>query len=291
MEADGVSEREREVEERVHALEERVAALEARNLELERMAAARGVKLSCANIALSRAKIAFDEAAKRREEMVHDVSHDLRTPLTSIKGAAQNLLDGIAGPVDGSIREYVEIMRDHAERLIAIVNWLVQAISVSADPVELHTGEVDLEVLAEDVVRGLLPIARERGVTLSAETKPARAIADDRRLRQVLENLVGNALKFTREGGSVTLLVCSEAERVCIRVTDTGIGMSAEEANRVFERYYRKGSGGAGLGLAICREVVRLHGGEITVRSTVGVGSEFIVALPSAMPPLIPDES
>jgi signal transduction histidine kinase len=268
----------------VAELERKIAELDARALELERLAAARGVKLSCANIALSRAKIAFDEAAARREAMVQEVSHDLRTPLTSIKGAAQNLLDGIAGPLDDGTREYVELMRDQADRLIGVVSWLVDAMSISAEPMELSAAEVDLSLLAKEVVRTLLPVARERGIALEVSA-PAQAIAlaDERRMREVVENLLGNALKFTSAGGSVTVRVASDDDTVCIRVVDTGIGMSPEEANRVFDRYYYRRNdtrGGRGLGLAISREVVRVHGGEITLKSRAGEGSEFIVVLP-----------
>lgn len=268
----------------VAELERRIAELDARALELEQLAAARGVKLSCANIALSRAKIAFDEAATRREAMVQEVSHDLRTPLTSIKGAAQNLLDGIAGPLDDGAREYVEIMRDQADRLIGVVSWLVDAMSVSAEPMELSATDVDLSLVAKEVVRTLSPVARERGIALEVSAPaPAIALADERRIREVVENLLGNALKFTSAGGSVTVRVGSDDDTVCIRVVDTGIGMSPEEANRVFDRYYYRRNdprGGRGLGLAISREVVRVHGGEITLKSRAGEGSEFIVVLP-----------
>ena len=279
----------------VAELERRVAELDARNLDLERLAAARGVKLSCANIALSRAKIAFDEAAARREAMVQEVSHDLRTPLTSIKGAAQNLLDGIAGPLDDGAREYVEMMRDQAERLIGVVSWLVDAMSVSAEPMELSATEIDLSVLAADVVKSLSPIARERGIALEVRaSEPVVAFADQRRLREVVENLLGNALKFTSAGGTVAVCVGNDVDSVCIRVVDTGIGMSPEEANRVFDRYYYRRNdprGGRGLGLAISREIVRVHGGDITVKSRAGEGSELIVVLPKQRTPVTGRES
>lgn len=257
--------------------------LDARNLELEQLAAERGVKLSCANIALSRAKIAFEQAAHRREGMVQDVAHDLRTPLTSIKGAAQNLLDDMAGPLDDSAREYIEIIGDQAERLIGIVNWLVDAIRVSLDPVELKTTPVEIDTLAKRVVRGLRPIADEQGIELSIETQPAGALVDPDKLLLVLENLVGNALKFTESGGRVTVEVASVNQTVKISVADTGVGLSPDEIEHVFDRYYRSGHprGGSGLGLSISRELVRLHGGDVDVVSEEGKGSTFVVTLPS----------
>lgn len=264
-------------------LAKQLEELDARNLELEQMAAQRGVKLSCANIALARAKIAFEEAAERREQMVQDVAHDLRTPLTSIKGASQNLLDDMAGPLNESATEYVEIIRDQAEHLIGIVNWLVEAIRVSVDPVELNTTPVDVDQLAARVVRGLKPIADEKGIALSLDASPSGALVDEKKLLLVLENLVGNALKFTDDGGEVTVSVSAPGQTVEIKVADTGIGLDPEELERVFDRYYHSGHerSGSGLGLSISRELVRLHGGDITVESKKGEGSTFFVCLPS----------
>ncbi|MEM7136424.1 MAG: HAMP domain-containing sensor histidine kinase [Myxococcota bacterium] len=269
--------------EQLARLQAQLAELDAKNLELEQMAAQRGVKLSCANIALSRAKIAFEQAASKREEMVQDIAHDLRTPLTSIKGASQNLLDDMAGPLSESAAEYVEIIRDQAEHVIGIVNWLVDAIAVSIDPVELNTTPIEVDQLASRVVRGLGLLASERDIALTVETAPAGAIVDAKKLALVLENLIGNALKFTDAGGRVEVRVTTGGDLVEIAVADTGVGLDSEEAERVFDRYYHTGHArsGSGLGLAISRELVRLHGGDITVESTKGQGSTFIVSLPS----------
>ncbi|MFW2388232.1 MAG: sensor histidine kinase [Polyangiales bacterium] len=268
---------------KLEALAKELKELDERNLELEQLAAQRGVKLSCANIALSRAKIAFEQAAHRREEMVQDVAHDLRTPLTSIKGASQNLLEDMAGPLSDSAREYVEIVRDQAEHLIGIVNWLVDAMRVSLDPVELKTTPVEIDQLAKRVVRGLRPIAEEQGIEVRVETEPAGALVDPDKLLLVLENLVGNALKFTESGGHVSVSVKPVEQTVEISVTDTGVGMSPAELEHVFDRYYRSSHqrSGSGLGLSISRELVRLHGGDISVRSEKGKGSAFVVMLPS----------
>jgi two-component system, OmpR family, phosphate regulon sensor histidine kinase PhoR len=257
-------------------------ALDERNRELENEAVQRGVKLSCARIALTRAKIAFDEAMRHREEMVQDVAHDLRTPLTSIKGAAQNLLDGVTGPLSPNAREYVEIVREHADRLIGAVNWLLEAMRVTTAPPSVQVSEFDIGELCASVVHGLRPIAEERGIALDLQRAEARALADGEKLRQVFENLVGNALKFTPAGGSVHVGVEADASDVRVIVRDTGVGMDAQELGRIFERYYRRerAAGSSGLGLVISREVVRLHGGQICVKSEPGRGSEFTVRLP-----------
>jgi two-component system, OmpR family, phosphate regulon sensor histidine kinase PhoR len=276
---------EAQVEDLTRRLEQARAELraaDARSGELENETVQRGVKLSCARIALTRAKIAFDETTRMREQMVQDVAHDLRTPLTSIKGAAQNLLDGVAGPLETDAREYVDIVREHSDRLIGAVDWLLEAMRATAEPLDVHTNEVDLGELCASVVHGLGPLAQERGLALTLDRVDALALVDGDKIRQVLENLVGNALKFTERGGSVHVAVEADARDVRIRVRDTGIGMTADEVGRIFERYYRrhKTSGSNGLGLVISREVVRLHGGEICVSSEPGRGSEFTVRLP-----------
>lgn len=259
-------------------------ALEERSRELENEAVQRGIKLSCARVALARAKIAFDEATRHREQLVQDVAHDLRTPLTSIKGAAQNLLDGVTGPLGSDAREYVEIVREHSDRLIGTVDWLLEAMRAAAQPLQLDVSDVDLGELCASVVHGLTPIARERGIALTLDRLDAPTLADGDKIRQVLENLIGNALKFTERGGSVHVSVATTRDDVHIHVRDTGIGMTEQELERIFERYYRRyqTSGHSGLGLVISREVVRLHGGEIGVTSEPGRGSEFSVRLPRA---------
>lgn len=267
---------------RLAAAKAQLRVQDARAGELENEAVQRGIKLSCARVALTRAKMAFDETTRHREQMVQDVAHDLRTPLTSIKGAAQNLLDDVAGPLEEDAREYVEIVREHSDRLIGAVDWLLEAMRATSQPLKLEATEVDLGEVCASVVHGLSPIAQERRIDLTIEQVEALAVADGERIRQVLENLIGNALKFTERGGSVRVSVEATGDDVYIRVRDTGIGMSSEEIGRIFERYYRRyqTSGNSGLGLVISREVVRLHGGEIGVQSEPGRGSEFRVRLP-----------
>jgi two-component system, OmpR family, phosphate regulon sensor histidine kinase PhoR len=258
-----------------------IEALDRQNRELEQEVVRRGVKLSCARIALARAKIAFDESTRQREEMVEDVAHDLRTPLTSVKGAAQNLLDGVAGPLQGDAREYVEIVREHADRLIGAVNWLLEAMRAASQSTETRSESLDVGELCESVVHGLRPIAQERGVELVLQREPAVAVVDATRLRQVFENLIGNALKFTEAGGTVEVHVTALRDTVSVRVRDTGIGMDRKELDSIFQRYYRRrADNSSGLGLVIARENVRLHGGEIRVQSEPGKGSEFTVYLP-----------
>lgn len=261
------------------------AELEASRRGLEREVAARTETLRETNIALAGANLELAELARKREEMVLEVSHDLRTPLTSVKGAAENLLDGIAGPLGESQREYVEIVRDHAERLIGAISTLLDNTRGHTVRIALEPASVDVTALTREVVRGLQPIAEERGVTLEVKGNGARTVADPDKLRKVVENLVGNALKFTDRGGSV--IVSSEEDDANVRITvdDTGVGMAEADLEHVFDRFYRaKAEGGerpgSGLGLAITRDLVRLHGGDVLARSALGKGSTFSAVLP-----------
>jgi signal transduction histidine kinase len=132
------------------------------------------------------------------------------------------------------------------------------------------------------VVRGLQPIAAERGVTLQVSETSALTVADPDKLRKVIENLVGNALKFTDRGGSVRVSVEQDDANVRVTVNDTGVGMRSEDLERVFDRFYRTAEDrpGSGLGLAITRDLVRLHGGDVLARSEPGRGSSFSAILP-----------
>lgn len=257
-------------------------ALEQARQGLEREVAARTASLHESNVELARANLELSALAERREQMVLEVSHDLRTPLTSVKGAAQNLLDGIAGPLSESQREYVEITRDHAERLIDAVSRLLREAREQRAEVSLELAPVELLSLARDVTRSLEPIARERGLGLEVKGTAAEALVDAPKLRKVLENLLGNAVKFTSRGGTVAVDVAPSETEIRIAVSDTGSGIAPGELARVFDRFYR-GRGeerGTGLGLAITRDLVRVQGGDVLASSTLGAGSTFCVCLP-----------
>jgi signal transduction histidine kinase len=239
-------------------------------------------ELRDANRALATSNLELIETDRMRDALVANVTHDLRTPLTAIKGAADNLLDDIAGPLSEDQREYVGIVRDHATRLTGTVNDLLSSARLGAGQVELRPEPLDVHGVVEDVADGLLPIARERRVRLEVRGRAARVSADRDKLRRAVENLISNALKFTDEDGNVTVDVTEEADAVEVAVRDTGHGIPADELPRLFERFYRGSARkpGTGLGLSIARNLVRLHGGDITVASVAGRGSEFRVRLP-----------
>lgn len=259
------------------------AALRDNNARLERMVSEATRALTESNRELATSNLELIETDRLREAFLANVAHDLRTPLTAIRGAADNLLDGIAGPLSPDQSEYVAIVRDHATRLTGSLNELLQSARLQSGHVRLESEEIDLHDLVRDVVHGLAPLAHEKALDLRAETVPAAVRGDRAKLRLALENLVANAIKFTGEGGVVEVGV-SSGERAVVSVRDSGVGIPAEELPHLFERFYRGSSRapGTGLGLSIARNLVRLHGGDVLVESVAGRGSEFRVVLPPA---------
>ena len=218
------------------------------------------------------------------------VSHELRTPLNFITGFASILEDEVSGPLNAEQHAHIERILDGGERLLGLVNDLLdyarlEAGNFRADPVPLA-----LAPLVDRVIADLQPLARQRRLTLARDVSPGLPVtlADPLRLEQVLYNLIGNAIKFTPEGGSVHVAAAAEGERVRLSVIDTGIGIPPEALPRLFDRFYQVDSsptrpfGGTGLGLAITRSLIEVMNGEIGVESEVGKGSTFWFTLPKA---------
>jgi two-component system phosphate regulon sensor histidine kinase PhoR len=224
-----------------------------------------------------------------RQEFVANVSHELRTPLSLIKSAVETLIDG--GMNDPLVTaRFLEIIDKHANRLTLLIDDLLLLARLDSGRIELHLEPVPLRAAAQDALDDAALIARSRGVTLENHVaNEIAAQADPERLRQVLANLIDNAIKYGREGGRVTLGGrAMNRGRVELTVGDDGPGIPAEAKARIFERFYRvdkarsREEGGTGLGLAIVKNVVQAHGGEVRVESEAGAGTEFFITLPAA---------
>ena len=220
-----------------------------------------------------------------RQEFVGNVTHELKTPLASIKAMAETLRD-----VDDPKTAEGFLVRIDAE-----VDRMTRMITELTELSRIETGQADLKVaavspgeLVEEVIARFRHFADTAKVDLGSRVAPGLApvYADRGRVEQALGNLVHNAIKFTPEGGRVTVSVGMEEGKVAVAVTDTGIGIPADDLPRVFERFYKvdraRSGGGTGLGLAIARHVALAHGGDIRVQSTEGRGSTFILTLPAA---------
>ncbi len=239
-------------------------------------------------VALRQAKEAAEaaEAAnKAKSAFLATMSHEIRTPLNGVLGMAQVMA---ADELSDTQRERLEVVRRSGESLLAILNDVLDLSKIEAGKLELEAAEFDIAEVVEGVFATFEPLARGKGLDLSVEiAEPARGVylADSVRVRQVLLNLVSNALKFT-DDGAVRIRVAREAGLLSLEVADTGIGLTPEQAARLFDKFEQadvsttRRYGGTGLGLSICRELVELMGGTIAVRSAPGEGACFTVRLP-----------
>jgi two-component system sensor histidine kinase GlrK len=219
-----------------------------------------------------------------KEEFIATISHELRSPLTSVREAASLLGDGVPGPLNPKQRRLVSIVASSADRLLRLVNQILDFSRMRAGMQPIRQDRVDVERLAERAVDELRPRAEEAGVTLERERIGGEPVVtgDEDRLMQVIVNLVANAIRFTPKGGHVTVRTVDADTEVEIQVDDTGRGIPAPALPYIFEWYRQahQGRGGTGLGLAIARSAVEAHGGRITVESQEGKGSRFSVLLP-----------
>jgi len=223
-----------------------------------------------------------------RKDFVANVSHELRTPLTSIRGFAETLLDGALEDRNNN-RRFVEIIKSHALRLSDLTMDLLTLATLESESFQLKPEGIDLPALVHEVLESFRPLGHTKRQELEAMIEPGLPPikADRDRIRQVLINLLDNAVKFTPEEGRISLEVRLNAEGtgVELHVKDRGIGIPSSDLPRIFERFYRvdkarsREQGGTGLGLAIVKHIVEAHRGHVSVRSTLGQGSDFCVTL------------
>ena len=224
-----------------------------------------------------------------RQDFVANVSHELKTPLTSVRGYAETLLEG--GLEDAEHREsFVRIIRDQSARLQSLVDDLLSLADLERPDMRLRRESFDMREAVERQIATLSARADGAGLTLGLEPGPATPVVADRmRIEQVIANLLDNAIKYTERGG-VRVRLGRAASVVWCEVIDTGAGIPREDAPRIFERFYRvdkarsKEKGGTGLGLSIVRHILALHGGRVTVESEVGRGSTFRFEIPPPVP-------
>jgi signal transduction histidine kinase len=227
---------------------------------------------------------------RERRELLANVSHDLRTPLASMQGYLETMLIKADALSSEDRLRYLQIAVKHCERLGRLVHDLFELTKLEADEIRPKVEVFPLSELAQDVVQKLALSAQNRGLMLSASVSAAcpPVRADIGMMERVLENLIENAMRYTPAGGNIRVGVRPAGERVEVAVTDTGQGIRQADLSSVFDRYYRADrsesgdAGSAGLGLAIARRIVELHGGQIRVESTLGEGTTFTIELSAA---------
>ncbi|MFI1031755.1 sensor histidine kinase [Streptomyces sp. NPDC020951] len=234
--------------------------------------------------AFNRMADSIQAGEERQRRLTSDIAHELRTPLANLRGYLEALRDGIVEPTPDLLASL------HEEALLQqrIVDDLQDLALAEAGALTYHRTEVDLRELLEAGRRAHRAQAEAAGIALELEApRPVYVTADPDRLRQVVGNLVGNALRATALGGTVTLALSPHGEPAVVEVRDTGTGIPAEDLPRLFDRFWRadaargRATGGSGLGLSIARQIVTDHRGTIEVRSTVGAGTTFTVVLPT----------
>jgi two-component system OmpR family sensor kinase len=240
------------------------------------------------------AMLARVQASQRSQrDFVANVSHELKTPLTSIQGFAQALLEGAAETPEAR-KQAAQVIHDEAGRMHRLVLDLLDLARLDAGTADLRMAALDLSALLAGVVERLRRMADARGVALRLTIPPGmpEISGDADRLAQVFTNLVDNGVKFTRPGGEVAVEATAGAREIEVSVADGGPGIAAEDQSRVFDRFFQADSArsggrrhGAGLGLAIAREIIIAHGGKITLRSVLGKGTTFTVSLPRVSRP------
>ncbi|TMC48749.1 MAG: GAF domain-containing sensor histidine kinase [Chloroflexi bacterium] len=264
------------------------AATAIQEAHLFHLATEQTARLTALNVELQRAN-------QHKAEFLANMSHELRTPLNSILGFSQLLLEGDGGILTRDQRQDVDIIAQNGQHLLALINDLLDISKLEAGKAQLHRGEVEVEPLISDCVESVSSLAKTKKLDLSASVAPevGRVFADGPKLKQVLLNLLGNAIKFT-ETGSVRVTAERQGAELRISVRDTGIGVPVDDTERIFDSFQQGKSGisgkyqGTGLGLAISRQLVEMHGGHIWVKSTPGQGSTFTFTIPQrALPDAI----
>jgi signal transduction histidine kinase len=242
-----------------------------------------------------RSRLELEEASARLEvvnshkrEFLAATSHELRTPLNAIIGFSDVLSEQVYGPLNERQAEYVEDIRASGQHLLGLIGDVLDLAKVESGRVELQITEVDLATLLAGAVNLFKEQAARRSVELLLQTDgPVRIEADERKLRQVVVNLIANAVEHTPTGGRVRVRARSERDRIEVSVTDTGAGIAPEDQERIFEAYEqgsRPGKAGTGLGLAVARRLVEAHGGRLHLRSALGAGSTFAFTLSRSHP-------
>ena len=246
------------------------------------------VNVNRMNDELQRLYKELEAASKHKSEFLANMSHELRTPLNAIIGFSQVLREGISGEINAKQQEYLDDILTSANHLLALINDVLDLSKVEAGHVDLQVAPFSLQ----DALERGVSMVRERAttdgvqVTLHANGGLDVVTGDERRIRQVIFNLLSNAVKFTPSGGLVDVAAAQANGEVRVSVTDTGPGIAAEDLDRIFEEFQQTEAGarhqeGTGLGLALSKCFVEMHGGRIWCDSEIGRGSTFVFTLPA----------
>ncbi|HEY9300752.1 MAG TPA: ATP-binding protein, partial [Phormidium sp.] len=242
------------------------------------------------------AMLLAQSANRAKTEFLATMSHELRTPLTCVIGLSSTLLRWSFGQLSQKQRDYLQTIHDNGEHLLELINDILELSQLEAGKTVLNISEFSLSQIAHQEMANLKQKANQREVELAVairlDSQQDRFLADVRKVRQILYNLLSNGIKFTPQGGRVILRVWREGNRAVLQVEDTGIGIAEHQRHLLFQKFqqldssYHRQYEGTGLGLALTKQLVELHSGKIEVNSTVDVGSIFTVWLPEQQYPI-----
>jgi signal transduction histidine kinase len=243
------------------------------------------------NRALKRANDRLQELDRLKSAFIASVSHELRTPLNSIIGFSEVLLDGLAGDIQAAAHEYLGFIHSSGKHLLNLINDILDLSRIQAGRMTLKLDQVNVMAVVDEVKATVAPMVAKNKQVLTVEHEDSlpEITADQFRLKQILLNLVGNATKYTQDGGQIKVRAYM-ADPVTLRldVVDNGPGIPLDEQSMIFEEFRQaratKPGEGTGLGLAITRRLVELHSGRVWVNSELGVGATFTVLLPVSGP-------
>jgi signal transduction histidine kinase len=230
----------------------------------------------------------LETASRHKSEFLANMSHELRTPLNAVIGFSEVLAEGLFGELNAKQAEYVRDIMESGRHLLSLINDILDLSKVEAGRMELEIAEFDLQGAVDAALLLMRERAARKGIELARDVDASiRTIrADERKVKQVLLNLLSNALKFTPDGGRIAVRVAKRDGMIEVAVSDTGIGIAKEDQQAVFDEFRQVGSAakrveGTGLGLALVRKFVELHGGSIRVESEPGAGSTFTFTIPA----------
>lgn len=254
-----------------------------RGLFLQNVPVAVGDEIGELTHAFNMMSATVDKAYSLEREFASNVSHELKTPLTSIEGFSKVLLDGQVNDEEQR-RKYLKIIYTESRRVSKLVNDLLSLARIDTGSFKLQQADIDTKVLLSNIYDKFLPFTEGKGLALNMSTDGFIFKGDEAVVEQVIGNLVENAIKYTGESGSVNVSAEVAGRNICFMVKDTGVGIPPEDQPKIFERFYRAGTSGsakgAGLGLSVCQALVKFLGGTIEVFSLPGKGTEFRVLLP-----------
>jgi PAS domain S-box-containing protein len=249
-------------------------------------------QLRQANERLNQANAKLHQATRLKDEFLANMSHELRTPLNAILGMSEGLLEQVFGSLNDRQKQAITTIEKSGQHLLELINDILDLSKIESGKLELHTARVSVKCLCESSLTFVRQQATKKNLHLFLEIPPGlpKIVVDERRIRQVLINLLNNAVKFTPNGGSVKLVAQleqhQETDFLCFSVIDTGIGIPQEEIGKLFQPFVQIDSSlnrqhsGTGLGLALVRRLVEMHGGAVTLSTELGRGSCFTVRLP-----------